>query len=89
MCHNYIIKLPGTVNVATLQLPTVVTVFVPGETLNLEVPGALITTIPDPPDPPIPDAFPPAPPPPPPVLAPADAPGFPLGTPPFPAPPKE
>jgi len=83
----YVVNVPDTVNVATLQPPAgagnVVTVFVPG---LAEIPapaGALIITIPEPPDPPVtPD------PPPPPVLTVPDPPvPGPEAFPPPPAPP--
>jgi hypothetical protein len=72
----YVVNVPDTVNVATLQPPAgagnVVTVFVPGATSNIALPGALIITIPEPPAAPDPaplyEAPPPDPPPPPPVL---------------------
>jgi hypothetical protein len=65
----YVVNVPDTVNVATLQPPAgagnVVTVFVAGPTENAALPGALTNTMPEPPDPPL---FVLPPPPPPPVL---------------------
>jgi hypothetical protein len=66
----YVVNVPDTVNVATLQPPAgagnVVIVFVAGPTPNVAFPGALIIMIPEPP---APEALPLAdPPPPPPVL---------------------
>jgi len=71
----YVVNVPETVNVATLQPPAgagnVVKVFVPGATDIPAAPGALTITIPEPPAAPIFNplvaVFPP-PPPPPPVL---------------------
>ena len=52
----YVVNVPDTVNVATLQPPAgagnVVTVFVPGLAPKFAEPGALMTTIPEPPLPP-------------------------------------
>ena len=72
-------SVPETVKTATLQLPTVVTVLVPGETATVSELGTLIATRPDPPLPPVhvtggPEP-PPPPPPPPPLFV---APGVPL-----------
>jgi hypothetical protein len=53
----YVVNVPDTVNVATLQPPAgagkVVTVLVPGLAPKFAEPGALTKTIPDPPDPPV------------------------------------
>jgi hypothetical protein len=53
----YVVNVPDTVNVATLQPPAgagnVVTVFVPGLAEIPAAPGALIITIPEPPDAPL------------------------------------
>ncbi len=49
----YVVNVPDTVNVATLQPPAgagnVVTVFVPGAAPKFAEPGALIITVPEPP----------------------------------------
>jgi hypothetical protein len=88
----YVVNVPDTVNVATLQPPAgagnVVTVFVPGLAPKFAEPGALTITIPDPPFPPFELSDPqlPPPPPPPPVLAVPAVPSV-LGVPLPPAPP--
>jgi len=69
----YVVNVPDTVNVATLQPPAgagnVVTVLVPGLADIPAAPGALIIITPDPPEPPViaVEGPPPAPPPPPPA----------------------
>jgi hypothetical protein len=82
----YVVNVPDTVNVATLQPPAgagnVVIVFVAGPTPNVAFPGALIIMIPEPPDPAFVFTLPP---PPPPVLTVPDVPG--AGKPPAPPPP--
>jgi hypothetical protein len=64
----YVVNVPDTVNVATLQPPAgagnVVTVFVPGLADIPEPPGALIITTPEPPAKPFIESVPPPPPPP-------------------------
>jgi hypothetical protein len=83
----YVVNVPDTVNVATLQPPAgagnVDTVFVAGPTENAALPGALIIIIPEPPAAPYP-LGPAPPPPPPPVLV---VPAIPLLGPVPPAPP--
>jgi hypothetical protein len=92
----YVVNVPDTVNVATLQPPAgagnVVTVLVPGLADIPALAGPLIITTPDPPAPPILPAVGdigatlPPPPPPPPVLV-VPAPPLTEGLPPTPPPP--